>query len=288
MAAMLVAAMLAAPAAIANDPLAAAPSHFADFDGTRIHYKSLGAGNEGIVLVHGWSCNLGFWAGQAPLAAHTRVVALDLPGHGASDKPDVAYTMALFARAIDAVMRDAGLERAVLVGHSMGTPVVWQFSRLFPAKTRALVAVDGGFRSQVTGAAEREKYAARYKGPDYKATMAGIVDFLLGPMPDAAMRERVKSGMLATPQHVVASAAFEMSEPRVFAPEPKIGVPVLAVYSSFPIWSAEYRKAIEAFIPRLDYRTMDGVGHFLMMEKPEAFNAMLLDFLAREKLLTLP
>jgi pimeloyl-ACP methyl ester carboxylesterase len=74
------------------------------------------------------------------------VIALDLPGHGQSDKPQIAYTMDLFANAIDAVMRDAKVERAVLVGHSMGTPVARQFYRKYPQKTLAIVIVDGGLR----------------------------------------------------------------------------------------------------------------------------------------------
>ncbi len=54
--------------------------------------------------------------------------------------------MDLFAAAIDAVMKDAKVERAVLVGHSMGTPVVRQFYRKYPKKTLAIVIVDGGLR----------------------------------------------------------------------------------------------------------------------------------------------
>ncbi len=50
------------------------------------------------------------------------MITVDLPGHGESDKPQIAYTMDLFARAVEAVMRDAGVDQAVLVGHSMGTP----------------------------------------------------------------------------------------------------------------------------------------------------------------------
>src|SRR5918992_4703136 len=90
-------------------------SKFAKLDGARIHYKSYGKGNEALVLVHGWSCNLDNWRDQIPdFAKRNRVIALDLPGHGQSDKPQVTYTMDLFAQAIDAVMRDAKVERAVI------------------------------------------------------------------------------------------------------------------------------------------------------------------------------
>ena len=122
-------------------------SKFAKLDGARIHYKSYGKGNEALVLVHGWTCNLDNWRDQIPdLAKRNRVIALDLPGHGQSDKPEIKYTMDLFANAIDAVMRDAKVERAVIVGHSMGTPVARQFYRKYPQKTLAIIIVDGSLR----------------------------------------------------------------------------------------------------------------------------------------------
>jgi pimeloyl-ACP methyl ester carboxylesterase len=74
------------------------------------------------------------------------LIAVDLVGHGKSDKPHVRYTMEVFARSIDSVLTDAKIKRAVLVGHSMGTPVVRQFLRLFPEKTAGLVIVDGALR----------------------------------------------------------------------------------------------------------------------------------------------
>src|SRR5215210_6172038 len=92
-------------------------SKYAKLDGARIHYKSYGKGKHALVLIHGWGSNLTFWRDQIPdFAKRNRVIALDLPGHGESDKPEIAYSMDLFANAIDAVMRDAKVERAVLMG----------------------------------------------------------------------------------------------------------------------------------------------------------------------------
>src|SRR6185436_7785884 len=95
----------------------------ATYDGAKVHYESYGTGKEAIVFIHGWTCDLTFWRGQAPVYEKHRALLIDLPGHGQSEKPEVAYSQERFARAIDAVMRDAGVESAVLVGHSMGGPV---------------------------------------------------------------------------------------------------------------------------------------------------------------------
>src|SRR5690349_11963143 len=94
-------------------------SKFATLNGAKIHYQSWGQGSDAFVLVHGWSSNLTAWSYQIPeLAKRGRVIALDLPGHGQSDKPQLAYKMDHFAAAIDAVMKDAKVEHAVLLGHS--------------------------------------------------------------------------------------------------------------------------------------------------------------------------
>src|SRR5262245_8728432 len=87
-------------------------SRFARVDGIRVHYKSVGKGREALVFVHGWTCDMSFWRDQAAgLAGTARVILVDLPGHGLSDKPQITYTMDLFARAIDAVLNDAGVDR---------------------------------------------------------------------------------------------------------------------------------------------------------------------------------
>src|SRR3989442_10700990 len=108
------------------------------FEGMNVVYASRGRGEPALVFVHGWSCDRSFWEAQMAsptLARGRRLLAVDLPGHGESDKPAIHYTMDLFARAIASVLDDAGVRRAVLVGHSMGTPVIRQFYRLHPSRT---------------------------------------------------------------------------------------------------------------------------------------------------------
>src|SRR3982750_3322962 len=106
------------------------------YDGAKVHYESYGKGTDAVVFIHGWTCDLTFWRGQAPVYEKRRSLLIDLPGHGQSAKPEVAYTQERFARAVEAVMSDAGVTSAVLVGHSMGGPVALTFLRLYPAKTR--------------------------------------------------------------------------------------------------------------------------------------------------------
>src|ERR1019366_7625175 len=77
------------------------------------------------------------------------VVTLDLPGHGQSESPASGkFSMDLFARAVEAVRDEANADKVVLVGHSMGVPVVRQYARLYPQHVAGLVAVDGPLGGQ--------------------------------------------------------------------------------------------------------------------------------------------
>jgi pimeloyl-ACP methyl ester carboxylesterase len=60
-------------------------------------------------------------------------------------------------------------------------------------------------------------------------------------------------------------------------------VPVQVIVAKRPSWAAEHEKYVRELAPGVDYRTMEGVGHFLMMEKPKEFNAILMEFLARSR-----
>src|SRR5215467_1916483 len=101
------------------------------FDGVPIHYRSLGAGPTAVVLVHCWGCSMKTWDGQvAALAARYQVVLLDLAGHGESGKGRKDYTIQAFGQDVRAVCDALGLKKVILVGHSMGGPVILEAASL--------------------------------------------------------------------------------------------------------------------------------------------------------------
>ena len=98
------------------------------------------------MFLSGWGCDTTLWRNQVPaLVGYGRLLLVDLPGHGRSDKPDISYTIALFTRAVNAVLEDAGVEKAAVAGYSMGAMVAYDFARAHPAKTIALIWVEGAF-----------------------------------------------------------------------------------------------------------------------------------------------
>jgi len=257
-------------------------SRFAKFGDIKIHYLNRGKGNEALVFVHGWTCNADFWGPQMKEFGSLHLIAVDLAGHGKSDKPRVAYTMEYLARSIEAVLKDAKVKRAVLVGHSMGTPVVRQFYRVFPEKTAGMVIVDGSLRLLFS-----KEQLDSFMGPlkaDYKAAAPNIVEGILGPVKDQNLRAEIKTAMLATPDYVAISAMDGMADATLYGND-QIKVPVLAVIAKSPFWPPDTETFYRSLAPNLEFVEWDGVSHFLMMEKPQEFDQLVQSYLDKNKLL---
>jgi pimeloyl-ACP methyl ester carboxylesterase len=129
---------LAAPA---EDPL----SRWVTVDGMSIHYLEAGeASADGplLLMVHGWCGSAeDFRPLMLSLPSGMRVLAVDLPGSGLSAKPDIAYDLPLFLRALAGFCDSLGLDRFILVGHSMGGQISVHFASLWPQKVEKLVLI---------------------------------------------------------------------------------------------------------------------------------------------------
>jgi pimeloyl-ACP methyl ester carboxylesterase len=267
-----------------SNPLTDAPSHFAKSGDLKVHYKSLGEGKTALVFVHGWCGDHTVWTDQAAaLNGKLRMLFVDLPGYGQSDKPKVDYTMDLFADGINAVLKDAGVERAVLAGHSMGTPVVRQFYRHFPDKTRALIFVDGGLRPFTTDKAETEKFLSMFKEETFQETAPKFLGSMFPPDSPASVRKKVEKLAAGAQPSVAISSMKGMTDEKLWKEDP-VKVPSLALMAKSPFWGDDYKTFVKKLVPDLDYREFDGAGHFLFMEKPKEVNEVLSEFLRKQGL----
>ena len=115
------------------------PTRVAQVDGCAIHHVDEGDGPP-LVLLHGLAGSLGWFAPVlGPLAARFRVVALDLPGFGRSGKPDAPYTIPWMAAKVLRLLDDKGIERAHLVGNSLGGQIALAIALGQPARVERLV-----------------------------------------------------------------------------------------------------------------------------------------------------
>jgi pimeloyl-ACP methyl ester carboxylesterase len=258
-------------------------SNWAEFEKNKVHYYDIGSSKskKALVFIHGWTCSADFWKENYNAFSGYRVIALDLIGHGQSDKPNAAYTMEYFAKSIEAVLKKAKVKKAVLVGHSMGTPVARQFYRLYPDQTLGIVIVDGGLRPFAPK--EVMNHFVEGMRANYKQSSSRMVAGMITTIKDEALKKFIVDGMGATPEAVALSAMEGMGDEKNWGDD-KINVPVLAILAQGP-WPADTEAFLRSLAPSLEYSMWTGVGHFLMMEKPKEFNEAVKAFIVKNKLL---
>ncbi|HEV7644706.1 MAG TPA: alpha/beta hydrolase [Pyrinomonadaceae bacterium] len=260
---------------------AEAKDKFADFNGVKIHYRDQGKGKNALVFIHGWTCSIEFWKKQFEGFPGRRVIFIDLPGHGKSDKPQGNYTMEYFARSIDAVLRAGKVKKAVLVGHSMGAPVIRNFYKFYPDKTAGLVLVDGSLRP--FGNKEQAVQFIGMLKANYKQTATMMIEGMISPIKKPELKQEIKAGMSSTPENVAVTAMESMMDEKSF-PQDKIGVPVLAIMTDASFGKTDIDKYLPTIAPKVDLQLWKNVSHFLMMEEPEKFNLALNSFLTKNGL----
>jgi sigma-B regulation protein RsbQ len=267
-----------------DDPLSEVPSLFTTLDGVRIHYKSIGDGETAVVFIHGWGCDLTAWRAQVKyLADKARLLFVDLPGHGCSDKPIRAYTMDYFAQAVEAVRRDAGVETLAMVGHSMGAPIMRQYYRAHRSRTRALVVVDGSLKQYVKPP-DIDPYIAHFSGADYLENLSQAVDGCFVRDTPGEIRDAIKKAVLSTPKHVLVSALKGILDPAIWNDDP-LHVPLLQISSKLPWLPADLEAYVRQLASTVECHVLDDVGHFPMLDRPGEFNELLAAFLRRQKIL---
>ena len=112
-------------------------------DGISICFEVHGTEGSPLVLVHGWSCDRGYWRGQVEhFARGHRVVTVDLAGHGESGLGRERWTMPAFGDDVAAVVEKLDLDNVVLVGHSMGGDVIVETALRLRGRIAGLVWVD--------------------------------------------------------------------------------------------------------------------------------------------------
>lgn len=108
------------------------------FGGKEIHYKTAGEGNA-LVFLHGFMESLTIWDVFAEkLSANFRVIRIDLPGHGKTPVLEPVHSMELMAAVVKEVLDNLGVEKCVMIGHSMGGYVTLEFASQYPGMLRGM------------------------------------------------------------------------------------------------------------------------------------------------------
>jgi len=272
-----------APIVLAAALAPEAGSRFVVVQGVRVHYQGAGAGKRALVLIHGGACDTTLWRNQVPLlAAYGRVLVLDLPGHGLSDKPERTYDLALFLGAVDAVVRDSGADELIMVGQSLGAMIAYEYARRHPDTARGLIWVEGTFHVPLDVDAQIAAMQRRIRdlrGPNYEQAALAFWEQLFVASTPAAVRDEIHAKLLATPRHVLISTMENLADPSLFRVQ-RLDIPALAVFGAY--WKpGDHEQMFRSYLPRFEMQVLADVGHYPMLEKPDAVNAALSSFLDR-------
>jgi pimeloyl-ACP methyl ester carboxylesterase len=243
-------------------------------DGLEIRYESAGSGEPALVFVHGWSCDRSYWRAQVDhFAKSHRVIAIDLGGHGESALGRKDWTMAAFGKDVQAAVEAAGPQKVVLVGHSMGGPVIAEAAQLMPERVVALVMVD--FFNEVDrrfGPKEREGFLAPMRADFPQATRAFVRQEMFVPRSDPKLADRIAGDMASGPPSVAISAMEQLLQYDQGKALARTKVPVRLINADK--WPTDLAAA-RRHKPDIQLAVIPAVGHFLMMEDPEEFNRVL-------------
>ena len=254
-------------------------------DSVQIHYKVWGDGDRTVCFVHGFGCDLNTWEKQFEGLrdeGNLRLVFIDLPGYGDSDKPHVEYTLDFFARAVNEVLNQNGADKVVLVGHSLGTPVCRQVI-MTNRPQASLVDVDGvycfydGTETPEYIEAVRQ-FGHSFDGENCRQVIEGFAASLAGPETPAAITEYAMKVMPQTPRYVASSTMCNLVERRWW-PQTQIEARTMVICTQNSGLDPDNRQKMERLYPDLDYTELTTCGHFIHMEQADMFNAKLKQFL---------
>jgi pimeloyl-ACP methyl ester carboxylesterase len=251
-------------------------------DGVDIAYRMVGSGDPAVVLIHGWSCDATYWDAQVPeLARRYTVVTLDLAGHGRSGADRANWSIPAFGEDVAAVIRALPRRHVVLVGHSMGGPVALEAARLASDPVVAIIGVDtfSDFAGpEMTGAQQREFMADLRRDP-VQTTRTLVGDYLLTGQTDPALEQRIVDDMSSAPPAVAIASMDALLRYDVKPAAAALRIPVTAIDADFDGITDEAKS--RRLVPQFRVVPMKGVGHFLQMERPTEFNALLIAELER-------
>ncbi|MEV5749257.1 alpha/beta fold hydrolase [Actinoallomurus sp. NPDC052308] len=252
--------------------------------GGGVHVTEHGGSGDPVLLLHGIGGSADSFAGQfAALAARHRVLAWDAPGYARSAEPADAPGMAGYAAAAAALLRERGAAPAHVVGVSWGGVIATRLALDHPGLVRTLVLADstrGSGRTEEKAAAMRRR-AGELAAIGPEAFARARAPKLLSADAPEELVDRVATAMarsIRLPGYAYAAAS--MAETDHNGVLGRISVPALVVAGDRDVVTGVAEsEAIAAAVPGARLEVIAGAGHLSNVERPEAFNRLLLEFL---------
>jgi pimeloyl-ACP methyl ester carboxylesterase len=244
----------------------------------RLYYERAGSGLRELLFVQGWCCDHTAFRPQFDHFARTAsVTALDLRGVGLSERPDEGYSIPELADDVAAFCGEVGIEKPVVVGHSLGGMIAVELGGRYPTLPSALVLVDPGPIDPLPATVEFFRgFAEQLEGPDGEEIRRAYVHDMGARDEDLA--RWIVDHMCAVEQPIAAAVIRRVSEWNGRESLASCSVPVLLLRAELDADTDAFR--LRKIKPDLEVGITLGAGHFHQLEVPEQVNAMIERFLA--------
>ncbi|MDI3497371.1 alpha/beta fold hydrolase [Archaeoglobus sp.] len=254
---------------------------FFDSDGLKLRYFECGEG-EPLILIHGLGDCIEGWTFQYDdFSKHFRVVALDLRGFGMSDVPE-SISVEDFARDVKNLMDHLGIERANLLGLSMGGVVCMEFYRQYPEMMKSLVLANTLHKLPDAG---RAMFEQRLKLLESSPDMTQIAEFIAEMsihQDRPELKELVKTIIRKNNKEFYTKVTAELGRINYEDLLPKIEVPTLVITAEFDVTTPPaLGREIASLIPKAEIKEVRNAAHLAKIENPEEFNLYVVEFLKR-------
>lgn len=271
---------------------------FITSDGVKLHYLEAGKGQP-LVMIPGWSQSAAQFKHQlSGLSDKYRVIAIDMRGHGESDKPTYGYRIHRLSADVHEFLAAKGLSNVVLAGHSMGCSVIWGYWELYGSdRLSKLVLIDQmpmitanptwGDQEKTDAGAVFDKNSLydvtnALAGADGVKTTEG---FITGMFTKAYSRDEVNWAIqenLKFPRPYAARLLYDHATNDWRDVIPRINVPTLifGAKTSLVGWKSQQWIGTQIKGSRVEiFEEAEGGNHFMFMENPEKFNRIVKEFI---------
>lgn len=246
-------------------------------DGVPIAYYAQGKGEPALIFIHGGFVDSNCWSEQVdPFAEDHLVVTVDLAGHGASGKDRAPWTLQAFAEDLMAVSDDLHIQRAILIGHSMGGPISLRAAQLMPDRVIGIVAVDTLLNADIEWDEEAWKKRTEMFRNDFFGTLDAMKDQVFQKNADPELVAMVMDRLRRTPPELAISIMEAFNSYDMASEMQAVKAPIRGLNAD--LWPTNI-DGNRKYAPKFDAIIMKGVGHYLMLERPEEFNHHLAEIL---------
>ncbi len=244
------------------------------FDGLQLAYDDRGTG-DCLLFIHGLCCERGFWTHAAnEFARDYRVITMDLGGHGESGTNRESWTLADMAGDVVALVRHLNLSELTLIGHSMGGPVSLLATEQLDGRVRGIVAVEALHDPDMKMDLASMQPYLQMMADDYAGFWELNIQSAFPEGADPEIMERVRTVGTNSPFEVAHGLMVSFTNYDAAETLRACRVPVRCINAAMYPMRLE---ASQAIAKDYDAVTLDGVGHFLMLEDPEGFAEQLAD-----------